>query len=67
MGQKVNSEEYLRYIICKEMKWDYYTYMNQPEHFLEEITIFIVQEGEKANRDAKISPSSNKPKGYSRG
>ena len=46
----VKSEEYLRYIICKEFGWDYYTYEAQPPSFLEEIYIFMVQENNRERR-----------------
>jgi hypothetical protein len=30
-------QEYTRYHICKEMGWDYFTYLSQPSFFIDEI------------------------------
>lgn len=60
----VASGEFTRYCICKEMGWDYYTYMKQPPFFIEEILIFMLQE----NNSKKVQDSrSESVKGYNRG
>lgn len=43
----------MRYIICKEFGWDYITYNNQPQFFLDEISIFLFQENQKNNQEVK--------------
>ena len=63
MEGKAKSEEYTRYIICKEFGWDYYTFDKQPPFFLEEIVIFMKQENEKSKGELNKTP---KGKGYSR-
>ena len=39
--------------ICQEMGWDYYTYMNQPNWFLELIINKIVIDNKKLNEEIK--------------
>lgn len=58
LGESLVSEEYLRYSICKEMGWDYYTYESQPPFFIEEMLIFKRQEAEKENMEGKKVSSS---------
>lgn len=50
-GGRAESEEYIRYIICKEFCWDYYTFESQPPFFIEQIIIFMNQESEKGKRE----------------
>ena len=57
MDQAVPSEEYTRYVICKEMGWDFHTYESQPPSFIEAILIFMNQEALRSKRD------TNKNKG----
>lgn len=47
----IKSEEYIRYLICKEMNWDYYTFESQPPFFIETILLFMNQEGQKMKQD----------------
>ncbi len=49
----VRSEAYIRYKVCQEMKWDYYTYMIQPPFFIEEILLIMNQEGQTEKRQAR--------------
>lgn len=51
VGGRAKSEEYIRYIICKEFGWDYETYEKQPLFFIEEIIIFLTQEAERDKRE----------------
>lgn len=53
MGVAVQSNEYTRYVICKEMGWDYYTFEAQPPFFIDEILIFMKQENIKNNQEMK--------------
>ena len=68
MGQSVASEEYLRYRICKEMGWDFYTFENQPQFFLDEIAIYLKQESEKekSSSDSHSANINQRPRGHSR-
>jgi len=50
---KVRSEAYGRYVVCKEMGWDWHTYMAQPPFFIEEISIIMNQEAQKTNKETK--------------
>jgi len=61
----VSSEEYLRYVICKEFGWDYYTYEAQPPSFLEEIYLFMYQENKREQKEQdKINvPETKKYRG----
>lgn len=59
----------MRYRICKDMGWDFYTYEGQPIFFLEEIMIFLMQESNKEKQsidslNAKIKPAG--PMGHKR-
>lgn len=58
--QSVVSSSLLRYRICKEMGWDFYTYEAQPPFFIDEILIFMKQEGEKAKADSQKSNANIK-------
>jgi len=51
------SGEYTRYFICREMGWDYFTYMSQPSFFIAEILDCI--EAEKIARNLKRKSQSN--------
>jgi hypothetical protein len=44
-------QEYLRFIVCKKMGWDYYTFMQQPDFFVEEV--LICMQAENKYREAK--------------
>ncbi|MFA5014026.1 MAG: hypothetical protein WC549_00600 [Actinomycetota bacterium] len=53
-GKKgINSEAYLRYVICKEFGWDYFTYMSQPAFFIEEILLIMNQIAQKEEKENK--------------
>ena len=54
------SEAYIRYVICKEMGWDYYTFQAQPAYFIEEIMIIMNQEAQKENKDASEARRKSK-------
>lgn len=41
--------EFMRYKICRDMGWDYHTYMRQPMFFLREILEFAEIESEYRN------------------
>lgn len=48
------------------MGWDYYTYESQPPFFIEEIRLFMIQEGNREKIDnAKLTQVSRT--GYRRG
>ncbi len=49
----IRSEAYTRYVVCKEMGWDWHTYMAQPPFFIEEILLIMNQEAQKEKKDAK--------------
>lgn len=68
MGGAIASDEYARFVICREMGWDYHTYDAQPDFFLEEIMIFLRQENEKGRQgfDGAKGGKSKRPQGYSR-
>ena len=51
-GGKARSEEYRRYVICKEFGWDYYTYERQPARFIDEVTIIMQQETQHQENEA---------------
>lgn len=51
LDQRVVSEEYERYIVCKEMGWDYYTFESQPPFFLEQLIIFMSYENKRVKLD----------------
>lgn len=53
MGGKVYSEEYERYIICREFGWTYQEYSNTPPFFIREISIFLQQESLKTTDEMK--------------
>lgn len=44
--EKVRSEEYARFLICKTMGWDLYTYESQPPYFIDQIMIFLNMEAQ---------------------
>lgn len=52
-GGEIHSEAYSRYVICQRMGWDFYTYLKQPQSFLEEILIIMKQEAENEKRENK--------------
>ena len=52
-GEEIRSEEYVRYLICKDMHWDYYTYESQPAFFIEEVLTIMNLEGQKSKKDAR--------------
>lgn len=58
----------MRYVVCKTMGWDFYTYERQPVFFLEEIFVFLKQESEAQEAEMKSLEALQrpKPKGYSR-
>lgn len=64
----IESEEYTRYVICKEMGWDYYTYQAQPPFFIEEVLLVMNQEAQFNKRESKKAkrmaegPRAVKPK-----
>lgn len=35
------------------MGWDYYTFMNQPQFFMDEIMLIMYQEGQKEQSDSQ--------------
>lgn len=53
MGGQVNSEEYKRFVLCREFGWTYEEYSNQPPFFTEELMIFLIQESKKNENDLK--------------
>ena len=57
---KVRSEAYGRYVVCKEMGWDYYTFMAQPPFFIEEVLIIMNQQSQKEQKE--ISSAERKSK-----
>lgn len=69
-GGKAHSAEYMRFVICERMHWDYYTYERQPVFFLEQLVIFMNQEAlqskDEANR-MRGSATKKRGGGYSRG
>lgn len=50
-GEKRPSEEFGRFVICREMGWDWWTFENQPSFFIEEIAIILKQESQKNAMD----------------
>lgn len=54
------SEAYVRYVICKEMGWDYFTFESQPAFFVEEIMLIMNQEAQKQDKEAKEAKSKSK-------
>lgn len=40
--------ETIRYLVCKTMGWDYFTYRAQPASFVEEVWAHIVAENQAA-------------------
>lgn len=56
----------MRYIICKEFGWDFFTYEAQPPFFLDEIGIFMMQESEKQQEDSKSVKIKQKSQGVKR-
>lgn len=51
----IRSEAYVRYVVCKEMGWDWYTYMAQPPFFIEEILLIMGQEQAKEKREMQTA------------
>ena len=62
MNQKLQSEEYIRYKLCKEFGWDFNTYENQPPFFIEELIVFMNQEYLNEKNQSKIG-STPRPSG----
>lgn len=61
----MQSEEYIRYVICKEFGWDFHTYESQPQFFLQEVLLFLIQERNRERNDnAKVGKIPSK--GYKR-
>lgn len=49
------------------MHWDYYTFENQPATFIEEISLFMIQENKRiVNEQKNAERSIKKPKAYGR-
>ena len=46
-------------IMCKEMKWDYWTYMNQPAWFIETLHMMKKVETEEERIKEKLNGQSN--------
>jgi len=57
-GHSVQSFEYDRFAICKEMGWDYYQFEAQPEFFLQEVRIYLNQISEKMKNPSDSQPDS---------
>jgi len=38
--------EYVRYRVCKEMGWDYWTYAQQPTQFIQEVLTCLEADAE---------------------
>jgi len=51
-------EEYSRYVLCRKMGWDYYTYNAQPAFFVEQIADCINAE-EKSQKIKEAKQQKN--------
>jgi len=49
-------EATIRYVLCKHMNWDYWTYQEQPESFIKEILLHMQVEA-----DVSKDSDSSKP------
>lgn len=48
-------EATVRYLICKHMSWDYWTYQKQPVHFVQEVWNHYVTENEVKARQEQTA------------
>lgn len=55
--KKIVPPEFTRYMICKKMGWDYWTYMAQPSHFIQDI--LTCMEAEDTAKQIKNNQNQN--------
>jgi hypothetical protein len=53
------SPETWRYLICKEFKFDYWTYEQQPQEWIDEVKLHWVEEAQVKKQRQNVGSNSN--------